>query len=74
MLIVVLAMLLEVMLNLAKMVASTALAARSGWSVWPAMPGQFDAVWGGQSDTGSVVTFRRHRVINVSGISTYAYK
>jgi len=62
-------MLLEVMLNLAKMVASTALAARSGWSVCPGMPGQFAPEWGGQFDAESVVTFRRNQVVNISGIS-----
>jgi len=65
-------MLLEVMLNLAKMVASTALAARSGWSVWPGMPGQFAPEWGGQFDAESVVTFRRNWVVNISGISNTA--
>jgi hypothetical protein len=69
MLIVVLAMLLEVMLNLVKMGASTALAARSGWSIWPGMPGQFAPEWGGQFDAESLVTFRRNRVVNISGIS-----
>lgn len=70
MLIVVLAMLLEVMLNLVKMGASTALAARSGWSIWPGMPGQFAPEWGGQFDAESLVTFRRNGVVNISGIST----
>jgi predicted S18 family serine protease len=70
MLIVVLAMLLEVMLNLVKMGASTALAARSGWSIWPGMPGQFAPEWGGQFDAESLVTFRRNWVVNISGIST----
>jgi hypothetical protein len=69
MLIVVLAMLLEVMLNLVKMGASTALAARSGWSIWPGMPGQFAPEWGGQFDAESLVTFRRNWVVNISGIS-----
>lgn len=69
MLIVVLAMLLEVMLNLVKMGASTALAARSGWSIWPGMPGQFAPEWGGQFDAESLVTFRRNQVVNISGIS-----
>jgi hypothetical protein len=70
MLIVVLAMLLEVMLNLVKMGASTALAARSGWSIWPGMPGQFAPEWGGQFDAESLVTFRRNWVVNISGISS----
>ena len=62
-------MLLEVMLNLVKMGASTALAARSGWSIWPGMPGQFAPEWGGQFDAESLVTFRRNQVVNISGIS-----
>jgi hypothetical protein len=49
-------MLLEVMLNLVKMGASTALADRSGWSIWPGMPGQFAPEWGGQFDAESMVT------------------
>jgi hypothetical protein len=40
--------------------ASTALAARSGWSIWPGMPGQFAPEWGGQFDAESMVTFRRN--------------
>ena len=52
------------------MVASTALAARSGWSVWPGMPGQFAPEWGGQFDAESLVTFRRNWVVNISGISS----
>jgi hypothetical protein len=72
MLIVVLAMLLEIMLNLVKMVASTALATRSGWSIWPGMPGQFAPEWGGQFDAESMVTFRRNQVVNISGISSIA--
>ncbi len=64
-------MLLEVMLNLVKMGASTALAARSGWSIWPGMPGQFAPEWGGQFDAESLVTFRRNQVVNISGISRY---
>lgn len=62
-------MLLEVMLNLVKMVASTALAARSGWSICPGMPGQFAPERGGQFDAESLVTFRRNQVVNISGIS-----
>ena len=50
--------------------ASTALAARSGWSIWPGMPGQFAPEWGGQFDAESLVTFRRNWVVNISGIST----
>jgi hypothetical protein len=50
--------------------ASTALAARSGWSIWPGMPGQFAPEWGGQFDAESMVTFRRNWVVNISGIST----
>jgi hypothetical protein len=49
--------------------ASTALAARSGWSIWPGMPGQFAPEWGGQFDAESMVTFRRNWVVNISGIS-----
>ena len=49
--------------------ASTALAARSGWSIWPGMPGQFAPEWGGQFDAESLVTFRRNQVVNISGIS-----
>jgi len=49
--------------------ASTALAARSGWSIWPGMPGQFAPEWGGQFDAESMVTFRRNQVVNISGIS-----
>jgi hypothetical protein len=43
--------------------ASTALAARSGWSIWPGMPGQFAPEWGGQFDAESLVTFRRNQVV-----------
>ena len=56
------------------MVASTALAARSGWSVWPGMPGQFAPESGGQFDAESLVTFRRNWVVNISGISTLSAK
>jgi hypothetical protein len=52
--------------------ASTALAARSGWSIWPGMPGQFAPEWGGQFDAESLVTFRRNQVVNISGISKWA--
>ncbi len=51
--------------------ASTALAARSGWSIWPGMPGQFAPEWGGQFDAESMVTFRRNQVVNISGISKH---
>jgi hypothetical protein len=34
------------------------------------MPGQFAPEWGGQFDAESLVTFRRNRVVNISGIST----
>jgi hypothetical protein len=54
--------------------ASTALAARSGWSIWPGMPGQFAPEWGGQFDAESLVTFRRNWVVNISGISTNGHR
>jgi hypothetical protein len=65
MVIVGLAMLLEVILNLQSMVASTALAARSGWSVWPGLPGQLAPEWGGQFDAEPLVTFRRNQAVNI---------
>ena len=54
--------------------ASTALAARSGWSIWPGMPGQFAPEWGGQFDAESMVTFRRNQVVNISGISIQSFE